>query len=213
MKLKPEALDLFCKAGGASMGLHRAGFEVTGVDIEPQPRYPFRFIQADALEFPLDGYDFIWASPPCQSYSIAAQVERMNGRQYADLVAPVRERLLAAGTPWVIENVPGSPIRPDLILCGSHFGLQLVRHRWFECGFPCYSLLPPCAHHPDPITVCGHGTPSWVRAKRDKTFTQQEKRVAMGIEWMNRGELAQAIPPAYGEYIGKMALKNLEVTA
>lgn len=206
-----KALDLFCGAGGASMGLHQAGFDVTGVDINPQPRYPFRFLQGDALTFPLEGYDFIWASPPCQAYSIAANTERTAGKVYPDLVAPTRQSLSAWGTHWVIENVPGSPLRVDLVLCGSHFGLQLVRHRWFEFGFPFAALRPSCAHHPDPITVCGHGTPSWVRKKHPgRVYRETEKREAMGIDWMNRAELSQAIPPAYSKYIGEFAMQHIE---
>ena len=193
------------------MGLHRAGFDVTGVDNRPQPHYPFKFIQRDALRFPLSGYDFIWGSPPCQAYSIAANTERTAGKIYPDLIAPLRRRLQKWGKCWVIENVPGAPIRADLILCGSHFGLQLVRHRWFEFGFPAFTLLPSCAHHPDPITVCGNGTPGWIRKKHPgRVYRETEKRSAMGITWMNRAELSQAIPPAYSEFIGRLVLQYLQ---
>lgn len=206
-----KALDLFCKAGGATKGLQMAGFHVTGVDIEPQPRYCGDvFIQSDALTFPLKGYDFIWASPPCQAYSIAANTERTAGKIYPDLVAAMRSRLQQSGTSWVIENVPGAPMRADLILCGSHFGLQLVRHRLFEFGWPFLSLIAPCAHHEDPITVCGNGTPGWIRKKHPgRVYRETEKRNAMGIHWMRRAELSQAIPPAYSEYIGRAALYQL----
>lgn len=205
-----KALDLFCGAGGASMGLSRAGFDVAGVDINPQKNYPFGFIQADALTVPLEGYDFYWASPPCQAFTLAGLSHRMNGKEYPDLVAAIRERLNETGKPYVIENVPGAPIRPDVILCGSLFGMRLVRHRWFELsGFP-FTLTQSCAHHPDPVTVCGHGTPNWVRERRGGVaFKQQEKRDAMGIDWMNRGELAQAIPPAYSEWIAKRILASV----
>ena len=112
MRTKPRALDLFCCAGGAGMGLHQAGFEVVGVDISPQPRYPFEFHQADALTYPLDGFDFVWASPPCQKFC------RLNTREdlshYPDLIEPVRARLLASGLPFVIENVPEAPVRRDV---------------------------------------------------------------------------------------------------
>ena len=131
--MRPKALDLFCCAGGASMGLHRAGFNVVGVDIDPQPRYPFEFYQADAVTFPLDGFDFIWASPPCQRFCALATREDLSG--YPDLVDPIRQRLTAAGVPWCIENVVGAPIRKDLILCGAMFGLRSYRHRHFELNF------------------------------------------------------------------------------
>lgn len=192
------------------MGLHRAGFDVAGVDIKPQPHYPFRFIQGDALTASLDGYDFLWAGPPCQAYTLASLSHRMNGKVYPDLVAATRDRLKDTGKPYVIENVPGAPIRPDLVLCGSIFGLKLVRHRWFEMHGVPFELITPCAHDDDPITVCGHGTPSWARARRGSNYKQQEKRDAMGIDWMNRGELAEAIPPAYSELIGRRIMNSIE---
>ena len=117
----PRALDLFCCAGGASEGLRRAGFEVVGVDIEPQPHYPFEFHQADALTFPLDGFDFIWASPPCQAYTLCQRIQK---NEHPDLVAPIRERLHANGAPYCIENVPGAPLVEPIELCGTMFGLR-----------------------------------------------------------------------------------------
>ena len=132
--MRPRALDLFCCAGGAGMGLHRAGFDVVGVDIYPQPRDPFEFRRADAMTFPLDGFDFIWASPPCQQFCALRTREDLSG--YPDLIDPIRQRLVATGKPFVIENVPGAPVRKDLILCGNMFGLRSYRHRHFECSFP-----------------------------------------------------------------------------
>ncbi len=117
--------------------------------------------------------------------------------------------LLLSDAPFVIENTPSAPLRVDLLLCGSMFGLEVIRHRIFEMSFGVCVLTPMCRHSEDPITVCGHGTPSWIRARRGKNFTQQEKRDAMGIQWMNRGELAESIPPAYSEFIGKQALAFL----
>lgn len=208
-----KALDLFCCAGGASMGLHRAGFDVTGVDITPQPRYPFRFIQGNALEANLTGYDFIWASPPCQAYTVAGQNYRRDGKVYPDLIAATRSKLKESGLPWVMENVPGSPLTNAIVLCGSIFGLPIVRHRIFEANFH-IGLVPPCQHGPETITVCGHGTPSWQIANRRRKGlignpTIADKRKAMGIDWTNRGELSQAIPPAYSQWIAEKFFRQL----
>jgi DNA (cytosine-5)-methyltransferase 1 len=116
------------------MGLHRAGFDVTGVDIRPQPRYPFRFVRGDALAPPvrLGDFDLIWASPPCQAYVRSGTIAK-DGR-HPDLIESVRSMLCAGGVPWIIENVPGAPLRADLVLCGTMFGLGVRRHRWFEAS-------------------------------------------------------------------------------
>lgn len=208
---KPRALDLFCGAGGASMGLHRAGFEVTGVDIKPQPRYPFKFIQMDAMDAPLGGFDFIWASPPCQDHMRVGQ-HHVHGTGW--LLDATRERLKAQSAPWVIENVPGAPLRVDYRLCGCMFNLpNLRRERWFEASWPReLTLLPPHNHESQCISVVGHGTPSWVRNRLGRCPTIHEYRAAMGIDWMNRDGLSQAIPPAYSEFIGKQALAFIEQT-
>lgn len=206
--MRPRALDLFCGAGGASMGLHRAGFEVTGVDIRPQKRYPFTFRRADALEFPLEGYALIWASPPCQAYSSSTKALRNAGKEYPDLVAATRARLVAVGVPWVIENVVGAPIRTDVQLCGRMFGLQLIRHRNFEVsGIELPVLIHPCAHDGTEIPCYGNGTSSWHLEKRNgRGISVAEQRAAFGIDWMTRAELSQAIPPAYSEWIGAKAI-------
>lgn len=204
-----RALDLFCGGGGAAMGLHRAGFEVTGVDLTAQPRYPFTFHQGDAMAWPLEGYDLIWASPPCQAYSASTLAHRRAGKEYVDLLAPVRARLKAHGAPYVIENVVGAPMRGHTILCGTMFGLPLLRHRLFETSFPISSLLPPCQHKGDEIPVYGHGSPSWNRARHVRHLIA-EKRTAMGIDWLNRDELSQAIPPAYSEWLARQWLASLE---
>jgi DNA (cytosine-5)-methyltransferase 1 len=139
--MKPRILDLFCGAGGASAGYARAGFDVVGVDLNPQPRYPFEFHQADALTFPLDGFDAIHASPPCQAYSTMRR-GLWKDREHPDLIAPIRDRLIGADVPYVIENVEGARrllVNP-VLLCGTMFGLgtkegnQLRRHRYFECS-------------------------------------------------------------------------------
>jgi len=219
MVIKPKLLDLFCKAGGAAMGYHRAGFEVVGVDIKPQPHYPFEFHQGDALTYPLDGFDAYHASPPCQPWSRMRKLNISRGvaKEYPELIIPIRERLTATGKPYVIENTPGAPLIDPILLCGSSFGLPIRRHRLFEANFA--MLQPPCAHynevadkpalhrHQDKtsrvIGCYGHG-----RGKHD---TVESWREAMGIYWMNRAELTQAIPPAYTEFIGRYMMLALEV--
>ena len=205
---KPKLLDLFSGAGGAAMGYHRAGFDVTGVDIKPQKNYPFDFIQADALEYAAEHgheFDVIHASPPCQAFSNARVI---HGNDHPDLLTPTRELLQQIGAPWVIENVPGAPMRRDLILCGSMFpelrdgDFGIVRHRWFEFSENRLFLVPPCQHPPRVISVFGHGGHIY--------HGVAHWRRVMGIEWMNRDELAQAIPPAYTEYIGEQLLWHLE---
>jgi len=206
------ALDLFCGAGGASAGLFRAGFEVVGVDIEPQPNYPFEFIQADAIEFDVFGYDLIWASPPCQAF---CAYKRNHGRvrERPNLIPKTRERLLEAGVPYVIENVAGARehLRDPIQLCGSSFGLNIRRHRLFEVSIPIDA--PPCDHK--------WQTPRFPPASNRKNLRRtvevgawrihlEVQCKAMGIYWMKLEELSQAIPPAYSEYIAR---KMLEATA
>jgi len=210
-----KLLDLFCGAGGAGEGYYRAGFDVTGVDHKPQPNNPHRFVQDDALTYLAahgGEYDAIHASPPCQAYSIAAQSQRNSGKVYPDLLAATRSVLIHIGKPWVIENVPGAPMRPNFELCGCQFKLNLRRKRWFETSWNTLALLPPC-HHPFPVvSVVGHGTPSWVRAALGYNPTIKHYREAMGIDWMNREELSQAIPPAFTEWIGRQMCAELKWT-
>ena len=199
---RPKALDLFCCAGGASEGLHRAGFDVVGVDIEPQPSYPFPFIQADAMTISLRGFDFIWASPPCQAYTLC---QRIRDNEHPDLVEPTRAMLKASGAAWCIENVVGSPLINPIELCGAMFGLRTYRHRLFECSF---SITAP-AHPPHTAPLRKMGRPV-----RDGEFIHvvgnfsgvQIARDAMDIQWMPRDKLREAIPPAYAEYVGRAAL-------
>lgn len=198
-----RALDLFCGAGGAAVGLSRAGFDVVGVDIEEQPRFPFDFVCADACLYPLDGFDLIWASPPCQRYSMYSRNTGTSER-HPDLVATIRDRLRAQRAPWIIENVVGAPLRDPTMLCGTMFGLRLLRHRLFETSFAIPSLLPPCAHRGDEIPVYGHGTPQWHR-ERVGNIGIDAKRAAMGIDWMNRDELSNAIPPVYSQWVASQA--------
>ena len=212
MRTKLKALDLFCCAGGAGMGLHQAGFDVTGVDIEPQPRYPFPFIQADALTFPLDGFDFVWASPPCQRFCALNTREDLSG--YPDLIEPIRARLTANGMPFVIENVPGAPVRHDLMLCGAMFGLRSYRHRYFECSFPIEQ--PPHPKHTVRVNRRGENrrehwaNGGFITITGDVgTYCGPE---AMGIDWMTGNEMSEAIPPVYAKYIGDAAMAHIKQT-
>ena len=273
-----KALDLFCCAGGMSVGLERAGFDVTGVDINPQAHHRGgRFIQADALEVLLDlaflrSFDFIHASPPCQAHSSLRHLQK--GKVYPDLIPQTRASLIAAGVPYSIENVEGAPLGGFLtMLCGTMFGLQtpdgraeIRRHRLFETSWP-IALRPACQHgyvareslkerwatrtitvvggkgmpglsherrlrkalsvtghsyhttdtHPDSrperrraMTVTG-GTPqtNTVHNQVRETFSIADARAAMGIDWMPMKCLSQAIPPAYGEWIGRQAILHL----
>lgn len=214
--MRPRLLDLFCGAGGASMGYHMAGFDVTGVDIRDHPDYPFEFIRADALEVDLSGYDAIHASPPCQGYKASAY-------RWPRLIPDVRARLVPTGVPYVIENVPeaGREMISPVRLCGSSFGLRVRRHRMFECSFP---LTPvPCEHawqdSHQPYRL--HTARSKVEAGFRMSGIQPVhggnqnvggnslylKSVAMGIDWMTEGDLNEAIPPAYTLHIGRQLFK------
>lgn len=198
-------LDLFCGAGGCSMGYHRAGFdEIVGVDIDPHPDYPFDFVQADAMDYPLDGFDAIHASPPCKAFTKTGWAYHFDYHDdHLDLLTPTRERLTEWGTAWVIENVPGSPMRVDLELCGSMFGLGVRRHRWFEAGFA-LSPFPPSGCNHSRRVVSPHGNPNRFKG------TGKQWAEAMEIDWMRTEDLAQAIPPAYTEHIGSQLLEHLE---
>ena len=235
---RPRLLDLFCGAGGAAMGYHRAGFEVVGVDIKPQPRYPFEFHQADALTFPLDGFDAIHASPPCQAHSTIAKQRRAlrpGTYDHPDLVPATRARLIASGLPYVIENVPTAPLVNPVQLCGSSFGLDVRRHRLFESNVPIMVL--PCAHHwqtprfrsldrrlnrPKLLSVvpvygtgrhCTPATVVGVHGDLNYPGERELREQAMGIDWMSVAELSQAIPPAYTEHIGTYLLADLNAKA
>ena len=209
------ALDLFCGAGGASRGIHNCGFEVVGVDNVHQPNYPYEFFCDDAVEFMecgLSDFDFIWASPPCQAYSWSSACRRNEGREYADLVEITRDYLQKSGKPYIIENVVGAPLLDPVILCGTMFPgqLKVFRHRLFESNIP-LKVEMECKHegheakkrrsdNGDFFTVAGH----WVG-------TTSEWSDAMGIDWMTKSELAQAIPPVYSEYLVKQVLENVEM--
>ena len=206
-------LDLFCGAGGAAMGYYRAGFDhIVGVDIEPQPNYPFVFVQDDALEYLKEHghkYDFIHASPPCQAYSIGARW-RGTAKNHPEYIDITRELLMKVDKPYVIENVPGAPIDKDLKLCGTMFGLKVIRHRYFEIKPEILILTSVCKHNGtvrngDFVTVAGHGGDNIAG-----NFTLKSWQQAMGINWMKKEELAEAIPPAYTEFIGRQILATQE---
>lgn len=214
---RPRLLDLFCCAGGAAMGYHRAGFDVTGVDLHPQPRYPFQFAQGDALAYlrllvagrKVKAFDAIHASPPCQRYSMLAR-RNGNAHEWPDLVGPVRELLEATGLPYVIENVEGAPLLDPVTLCGTSFpGLRVLRHRGFETNWPLVGL--PCEPHPLVFThdkrKAHYGRldqfTSFVQVTGGGNATVANKAAAMGIDWMTGAELNEAIPPAYTELIGR----------
>ncbi|WP_067811556.1 DNA cytosine methyltransferase [Nocardia beijingensis] len=202
---RPRLLDLFCCAGGGATGYHRAGFDVVGVDIAPQPRYPFTFHQGDALEFlAAHGHEFdvVHASPPCQRYSPLAAL--YPDREYPDLVAATRTALLAVGAPFVIENVMPAPLdlARSITLCGSMFGLRTYRHRRFESNV---TLRPPAHPAHTARTATTNRRQRWAEGWNVSvtghigTYVGPE---AMGIDWMTGDELCQAIPPAYTHHIG-----------
>lgn len=213
-------LDLYCKAGGAGMGYANAGFEVVGVDIEPQPHYPFQFIQASALDVLADRdfvetFDAIHASPPCKVHT---SLKAFSASHHVDLVPETRELLQGYTLPWVIENVPGAPLIDPLILCGSMFSLGVRRHRLFESSFS--MVQPPCRHAEQdagspmyPVKRYHSGKPVIHMSPVIGVYGRGQGlgpgeadlwRKAMGTPWMNRDEMAQAIPPAYAQYMGNL---------
>jgi len=208
-------LDLFCGAGGAAMGYYRAGFDVVGVDINPQSRYPFEFHQGDAMTWPLEGFDAIHASPPCQAYSVASKCRPGLAETYPDLVASVRELLKASGLPYVIENVLGAPMINPTLLCGQMFGLDLFRHRLFESNIE----LPFMLHGHSKVGSQAGGSsykggwrPGKIISVAGNCAPIAEARRAMGIDWMDRRGLAEAIPPAYTEWVGAQLLRAMACT-
>lgn len=195
-----KLLDLFCGAGGASVGYRRAGgFEVVGVDIFDQPNYPYDFIQADALKIDLSGYDVIHASPPCQNYCWCTTKARNQGKTYPDLIEPIRKLLIKSGKPYVIENVVGAPLLNPTYLEGTMFGLGVIRRRLFETNW----WLPQPMYIPRKGTVKDRTYCSVAGNGGDGSNRVDDWKKAMGIYWMTREEIKQAIPPAYTEYIGE----------
>lgn len=215
---KPRLLDLFCCAGGAGVGYARAGFDVVGVDLSPQPNYPFEFIQADALKLDRDflaSFDAVHASPPCQSYSDLAKRNR-NGHMWPRLVEPTRKLLRSLGVPFIIENVEGAPLLDPVVLCGTMFPeLRVIRHRLFESNI----RLEVPAHGKHPLVFTHDKRKNhYGKLNQDYSFVQvtgggncsiRNARLAMGIDWMTKNELNEAIPPAYTEYLGVQLLEHV----
>lgn len=205
----PRLLDLYCCAGGSGEGYRLAGFDITGVDILPQPKNPHRFVLDDALRYLQEHghkYHAIHASPPCQKYSKAGKQWRKSGREYPDLIAETREALKKSGRPWVIENVPCSPLLNPILLNGSAFGIRVHRPRLFETSFVIYQPEVP------PMKPVKMGRPI-----RDGDIVQPVGHFSgvryaareMGLAWMGQKELAQAIPPAYTKWIGERLLEHM----
>lgn len=223
---RPLLLDVFCGAGGSAVGYHRAGFDVVGVDIAAQPHYPFGFVQADGIDV-LDQlvarrgarrrFAAVHVSMPCQDWSLLHRNYGAPEHGTGDLLLQALERLHHLDIPWVCENVEGAPLPTAITLCGASFGLgasglDLSRHRLFECSFPI--LAPPCQHRRGhTIGVYGNGTNAWHLKKLGRCLRVAEMREAMGIDWMTRAELSQAIPPAYTEFVGGQLLASIEGVA
>lgn len=234
---RPLLLDLYCGAGGAAKGYHDAGFDIIGVDSKPQPRYPYKFLQVDVMELMevlisglwvytrdsdpfsvcLDDFSAIHASPPCQSYTKMRFSNPHLIGTYPDLVEETRELLVKSGLPYVIENVMGAPLIEPVKLCGSQFNLTTVwephgkvglrRHRLFETNFP----LPDAGSHDHSyraVPVYGHGSGNSKSRLAGRGCARAQREV-MGIDWMKRDELDQAIPPAMTRYVGEHLMRHL----
>lgn len=225
----PRLLDLFAGAGGCSVGYHRAGFEVIGVDIEPHPDYPFEFVQADATTYPLDSFDALAGSPPCSDHSTLSKLYGYVEHGTGWMLQHTINRFEASGLPFIVENVSGAKMgarHAHVVLCGSMFGLgahcrdgqfrQLRRHRRFLSNV---LLMPPgrCQHHGQPIGVYGQGAGNRISATRPDGYPSQyrgpksEASEALGIDWMSNEDLSQAIPPAYTQWLGAQLLDHLVV--
>lgn len=212
--MRPRLLDLFCGAGGCGVGYWLAGFDVVGVDITDQPRYPFEFHKADAMGFSLDGFDAIHASPPCQEYSRA--LSHMSGPQ-PRLIAPMIERLHGQSAPWVVENVVGAPLPTTsnlfgdhgVELCGTMFGLRVWRHRLFQTSF---AINAPghCDHSEAAMNPHNQSGRDRIYAEYGKQDPDPIWNGAMGVGWMTKYEGREAIPPAYTHYVGSRLLAEVK---
>jgi len=208
---KPKLLDLYCGGGGASFGYELAGWDVVGVDIDPQPKYRGKFIQADAIEYLKAHYtefDAVHASPPCQAYSMASMQFRKAGKEYVDLIKITRNELIKTGLPYIIENVPGAPLHNPILLCGAMFGIRTYRHRLFESNIEIEQ--PEHPKHIAPNAKMG-------RRVKDGEYIQYVGHFSgvkmvqefTGLYWLGGKELAQSIPPQYTKYIGEQLMVAL----
>lgn len=225
----PRLLDLFCCAGGAAMGYHRAGFEVVGVDLAFQKNYPFEFHQADAISYVREHaheFDVIHASPPCQAFS---RTKTLHSNEHPDLVAITREALIASGKPYIIENVVGAPLRDPLVLCGTEFGLtapdvdgvplKVLRHRLFESNVALHGN-GGCRHDPTVLTASIYGAGGgWTPTHRDSPTRRggyvphtDVCRALLGVDWTTKHELSQVVPPAFTEHLGRQLIDAFERT-
>ncbi|MEU0397967.1 SAM-dependent methyltransferase [Streptomyces sp. NPDC006208] len=221
---RPRLLDLCCKQGGASKGYHNAGFDVIGVDREPQPRYPYRFIQADLRdldpEWIAENFDAAAGSPPCWAHSDLAH---RTGREYEDFIPETRALLVATGLPYVIENVEGAPLKDPIVLCGTMFdGLRVSRHRLFESNIPLTVPRPCPKRHPLHYTLdkrkAHYGQldewTDFVMVTGGGNCSRAAASAAMGgLDWMTKDGMNQSVPPAYTEWIGRQLLAHLAVAA
>ena len=213
---RPRVLDLYCCQGGAAKGYADAGFDVTGVDIAPQPRYPYSFVQADAVEFVREhgaDFDFIHASPPCQ---LDSECQRIQSNIHPDLIGPTRAALDATGRPWVIENVRGAlpKLRTPVLLCGTMFGLATYRHRYFETGGGFHVVQPRHLRHTVPQAKMGRPVPPGHYGQFIGNFSGVSlAREVVGVAWMNRDGIRECIPPAYTEWIGTAFLASRQEVA
>lgn len=207
-----KVADLGCGAGGASWGYHLAGrLDVTGVDIEPQPRFPLKFVQQGVTEF-LERhggeYHAFALSPPCQRYSRMAKCNPWLVETYPDLVGPWREAVQSFGVPYVIENVQGAPLKDPLMLCTASFNRETYRHRFFESDFQLEGVPHP--KHVVPASKAGHWEPGTYISVAGHCAPMWKARQAMGIAWMRREELVEAVPPCFTEHIGKQLVAELD---
>ncbi|CAM5458760.1 hypothetical protein SALBM135S_03843 [Streptomyces alboniger] len=211
-----RVLDLYCCQGGAAKGYADVGFEVTGVDIAPQTRYPYSFVQADAIDFVRQygpEFDFIHASPPCQ---LDTDCQRLQANSHPDLIGPTRAALQATGRPWVIENVRGAlpKLRTPVLLCGAMFGMATYRHRYFETGGGFYLVQPRHARHTAPQAKMGRPVPPGHYGQFIGNFSGVPlARHVMGVPWMNRDGIRECIPPAYTQFIGAAVLTSRQAVA
>lgn len=221
MQKRYKLLDLFCCGGGAGRGYEIAGFAVVGVDNKPQPKHRGKFVLADAIEFCTKygrDFDVIHASPPCQKYSLSAMQHRLKGKDYPDLIEETRRALIAIGVPYIIENVPGSPLIKPITLCGSMFQaadgsglLRTYRHRMFESNMTLYA--PPCFHNYPQAKMGRRAKPGeFIHFVGNYTDADIVKKM-LGLDWLTKKEISQCVPPQYTEFLGRQIIDYLNLSS